>query len=233
MFAKIRVLPILILAAMILFGVKVVELRRGAADFGIATALAQSDENKAAKDDAAEKAKTPGPRDDAADRDGKASKTGGKSDNKKIASRQKTKKKTNFTPAEIEVLQRLSGRREALEKRSQQMSMREKILQATEKRIDGKIAELKRLETRIKELLLEHDKETEKQINSLVKVYESMKPKDAARIFEELEMEILLNVTERMKEVKMAKVLAAMNPQKAKTLTVKLATRRRLPETGG
>jgi flagellar motility protein MotE (MotC chaperone) len=113
------------------------------------------------------------------------------------------------------------------------MAMREKILQATEKRIDGKIGELKKLETRIKKLLLQHDKETEEQLKSLVKVYESMKPKDAARIFEELEMEILLNVTERMKEVKMAKVLAAMSPAKAKTLTVKLATRRRLPKTGG
>jgi flagellar motility protein MotE (MotC chaperone) len=113
------------------------------------------------------------------------------------------------------------------------MAMREKILQATEIRIDTKIDELKKLEIRIKGLLLDHDKESEQQIKSLVKVYENMKPKDAARIFEKLEMEILLDVTERMKEVKMAKVMAAMDPMKAKTLTVRLATRRRLPRTGG
>ena len=47
MFGKIRVLPILILAAMMLLGVKVVELRRGVADFGFATARAQSDKSKA------------------------------------------------------------------------------------------------------------------------------------------------------------------------------------------
>ena len=49
---------------------------------------------------------------------------------------------------------------------------------------------------------------------------------------EQLDMDILLDVTERMREQKMAPVLAAMDPEKAKSLTVELATRRRLPETG-
>jgi len=238
MFGKIRVLPVVILAAMLLLGVKVVELRRGVAAIGFPVAWAKSEDGEGAKAKSAlsneEGAKTPGPVDEPAEAPAaKAKAKSGKTDDKKVASRRKIAKKTSFTPAEVEVLQKLSGRRVELEQRSRQMAMREKILQATEKRIDGKIGELKKLETRIKKLLLQHDKETEAQIKSLVKVYESMKPKDAARIFEELEMEILLNVTERMKEVKMAKVLAAMSPAKAKTLTVKLATRRRLPKTGG
>ena len=197
MFAKFKILPIVILAAMLLLGVKVVELSRGTADFGIATAFAKGDKDKAKAADEA-KSKTPGPADDAVAEDEKGAvskskhgKTGGK-DGKKVASRKKIKKKTSFTEAEVEVLQRLSGRREALQQRSRQMAMREKILQATEQRIDKKIVDLKKLEIRIKSLLLEHDKEAEQQIKSLVKVYESMKPKDAARIFEQLEMEILL-----------------------------------------
>ncbi|MDA1098921.1 MAG: hypothetical protein O2967_08030 [Proteobacteria bacterium] len=274
MLGKIRILPIVILAAMMLLGIKVVELRRGVTDFGIATARAQSNKskddtakttetkNKETKANAsktkestaketdpkeanatetktneakanAKAAQSPAPRDETDTKaDEKTVQTGGKDTTEKVASRPKGETKTKFTPAEIEVLQRLSGRREALEQRSRQMAMREKILQATEKRIDNKIGELKKLEGRIKGLLLEHDKETEAQIKSLVKVYENMKPKEAARIFEELEMDILLDVTERMKEVKMAKVLAAMDPKKAKSLTVRLATHRRLPKTG-
>ena len=246
MLKRIRVLPTLILAAMMLLGIKVVELRRGVADFGIAAAWAKGDESKTdtSKDqtDKAKKAKaemtktdgakTPAPVEKPADKAENKTKSKGDGEGAKMASRPAAKK-MKFTPAEVEVLQRLSGRREALAQRSRQMAMREKILQATEKRIDNKIGELKKLEERIKGLLLEHDKEAEEQIKSLVKVYESMKPKEAARIFEQLEMEILLNVTERMKEVKMAKVLAAMDPKKAKNLTVKLATRRRLPKTGG
>ena len=214
MLAKIRVLPIVILAAMLLLGVKVVELRRGVADIGFAVAWAKAGEDKnaktggtkdggAKKDDGLSKAdgaKTPGPMDEANDTDAsKAKPKAGKKDDKNVASRRKVKKKTSFTPAEVEVLQKLSGRRMELEQRSGQMAMREKILQATEKRIDTKIGELKNLEGRIKKLLLQHDKEAEGQIKSLVKVYESMKPKDAARIFEELEMDILLDVTEHVR----------------------------------
>ncbi len=247
MLKNIRVLPAVILAAMMLLGIKVVELRRGVADFGVATASAQSAESKddTAKDKTdkakkakaemtkAEGAKTPAPAETSAEKAKEKTMSKGDEDGAKKMARRPAAKKMKFTPAEVEVLQRLSGRREALAQRSRQMAMREKILQATEKRIDNKIGELKTLEERIKGLLMEHDKEAEEQIKSLVKVYESMKPKEAARIFEELEMDILLDVTERMKEVKMAKVLAAMDPKKAKNLTVELATHRRLPKTGG
>ena len=176
MLAKIRVLPIVILAAMLLLGVKVVELRRGVADIGFAVAWAKAGEDKnaktggtkdggAKKDDGLSKAdgaKTPGPMDEANDTDAsKAKPKAGKKDDKNVASRRKVKKKTSFTPAEVEVLQKLSGRRMELEQRSGQMAMREKILQATEKRIDTKIGELKNLEGRIKKLLLQHDKESD------------------------------------------------------------------------
>ena len=50
----------------------------------------------------------------------------------------------------------------------------------------------------------------------LVKLYESMKPRDAAAIFNELDMPVLLQVLDRMKEAKAAPVLAAMQPDKAR-----------------
>jgi flagellar motility protein MotE (MotC chaperone) len=69
----------------------------------------------------------------------------------------------------------------------------------------------------------------------LVKLYESMKPRDAATIFNDLEMAVLLQVVDRMKEAKAAPVLAAMQPDKARELTAKLAdmrTRRDNPGGG-
>ena len=56
-----------------------------------------------------------------------------------------------------------------------------------------------------------------------------MKPKDAARIFEQLDMVVLLDVIERMKERKSAPILAKMKPQRAKEITLELAQRRGLP----
>jgi len=135
--------------------------------------------------------------------------------------------------SEIDLLQDLSNRRQELEARRQQLDTRERLLMATEKRIDKKIERLKSIEAEIKDLLRTHSEEEEAQLNSLVKVYEAMKPKDAARIFEKLDMDILISVIERMKERKVAPVLAEMDPDAAKALTIELATRKQLPSIDG
>ncbi len=134
----------------------------------------------------------------------------------------------SMTDQEIELLQALADRRRELQLRSRQLDQREVLLKAAERRIDEKVVGLKALHKSIQDLLLEQDEQTENQYKSLVKIYESMKPKDAARIFEELEMAVLLPVVERMKERKTAPILAKMNPSKAKALTVELAKRREL-----
>ncbi len=106
------------------------------------------------------------------------------------------------------------------------MEMREGLLKAAEKRVESKIAELKSLQETIDNLIRKYNEQEEAKMQSLVKIYESMKPKDAARIFERLDMEILLEVVERMKERKSAPILADMDPARAKSITVELARRR-------
>lgn len=134
-----------------------------------------------------------------------------------------------LTDEEIELLQSLAQRREELEQRAKAMDQREVMLAAAEGRIEEKIQELEALRATIEGLLEEHGEQEEAQLRSLVKIYESMKPKDAARIFEELDMAVLLDVIERMKERKSAPILAKMNPVRAKAITLELAQRRELP----
>ncbi|HEY9539769.1 MAG TPA: hypothetical protein VIS03_19405, partial [Kiloniellaceae bacterium] len=134
-----------------------------------------------------------------------------------------------MTDEEIALLQSLAQRREEIEQRAREIDEREVLLKAAEQRIDQKIGELESLQSSIEALLVTHDEQSEAQMQSLVKIYESMKPKDAARIFEELDMEVLLEVVERMKERKTAPILAEMNPERAKTVTLELAQRRALP----
>lgn len=134
-----------------------------------------------------------------------------------------------MTDEELVLLQSLSQRREELEQRAREIDEREVLLKAAEQRIDQKIGELEGLQASIEALLVKHDEQSEGQLQSLVKIYESMKPKDAARIFEELDMEVLLEVVERMKERKTAPILAEMDPERAKTVTLELAQRRELP----
>ncbi len=134
-----------------------------------------------------------------------------------------------MTDQEIDLLQALAERRQHLERRARQIDQREVLLQAAERRIEDKVGGLKALQKSIEKLLLEHEQQTEGQYRSLVKIYENMKPKDAARIFEELDMAVLLAVVERMKERKTAPILAKMNPLRAKAITIELAQRRELP----
>jgi flagellar motility protein MotE (MotC chaperone) len=61
-------------------------------------------------------------------------------------------------------------------------------------------------------------------------MYETMKPKEAARIFERLDMGVLIDVAKRMQPRKMSAVLAVMDPVAAQELTVELATGDKLPE---
>jgi flagellar motility protein MotE (MotC chaperone) len=138
-----------------------------------------------------------------------------------------------LTDEEIELLQQLAERRAEIDRRAAELDQRRVLLEAAEKRIDEKVAELESLKKVIEELLILQDVQEQRQLDSLVKIYESMKPKDAARIFGELDMVVLLDVIERMKERKIAPILAEMNPQRAKAITIELAQRRGLPEQSG
>ncbi|MGF7210979.1 flagellar motility protein MotE (MotC chaperone) [Skermanella aerolata] len=130
---------------------------------------------------------------------------------------------------QAEVFQRLTERREELDRRTRELDQREALLSAAQQRIDQKVTELTELRTNIEGLLRQVDEKQTAQLESLVKIYETMKPKDAARIFEALELPVLLDVVERMREGKSAPVLAAMDPLKAKEVTASLIERRALP----
>lgn len=139
---------------------------------------------------------------------------------------------TLLTQAEIDLLQKLAERREALENQEKEMEMRTGLLNAAEARIDKKVEKLKELQATIEKLITVYDDQQNTKMQSLVKIYENMKPKDAARIFEELDMDTLLMVAERMKERKLAPIMAKMGPDKAREITVELSRLRQLPQSG-
>ncbi|MGZ5989785.1 MAG: MotE family protein, partial [Rhizomicrobium sp.] len=137
---------------------------------------------------------------------------------------------TSASAAEVDVLTSLTRRRAELDARERALNMRENLLNAGEGRVDQKIASLKALQTQIQGLLAQRDAAQDNQIASLVKTYSTMKPKDAARIFDTLADDVLLPVAKGMKSDVLAPVLAAMNSEAAQRLTVKLAALLKLPE---
>ncbi|WP_431308524.1 MotE family protein, partial [Azospirillum oryzae] len=125
-----------------------------------------------------------------------------------------------------ELLQHFAERRAEIERRTKEMEQREALLAAAEKRIEQKVAEMEKTKSDIQKLMAQGDEKQSAQLESLVKIYETMKPKEAARIFEELDMPVLLGVIQKMKEQKTAPILAAMDPVKAKEVTSALVERR-------
>ncbi len=128
----------------------------------------------------------------------------------------------SMTDEEIDLLQALAERRRELDLRAHDLEQREILLRAVEQRIEEKVGGLKAL-------LKQQEQQTDDQYTSLVKIYESMKPKDAARIFEKMDLAVLMPVVERMKERKTAPILAKMNPVKATAIITQLAQRRKAP----
>jgi flagellar motility protein MotE (MotC chaperone) len=132
--------------------------------------------------------------------------------------------------AEIDVLTSLSKRRSELDSREQDLDMQANLIAAAEQRVDGKIASLKDLQSQMQTLLGQRDAADQAQINALVKTYSSMKPADAARIFDNLDETVELNVAALMKSDVLGAILAKMQPDTAEKLTVRLANRLKLPD---
>jgi len=229
---KIRLVPVTIFAATLMLTMKVADIFD---DFNLQNIPLQL--SKAVAQD-----QTPKPQQKAASgANNKTTPTGEESSNSKESEKGEASGKdednpdndpTLFTQSEIDLLQELSDRREQIEKMSKQINLREGLLKAAEKRISKRVSELKQLQKTINDLIKTHDDQQETKIASLVKIYEAMKPKDAARIFEQLDLNTLLIVAERMKERKLAPVMAQMNPEKAKDVTVELSRLRELPLPG-
>ena len=128
-------------------------------------------------------------------------------------------------PGERAVLERLQSRRQELDTRSREMEMRESLLKAAEKRLEDKVAELKDAEGRVNTAMGTRDKVEADRFKSIVSMYENMKAKDAARIFDRLDMRILVEVSTQINPRKMSEILAQMSPDNAEHLTVELANR--------
>jgi flagellar motility protein MotE (MotC chaperone) len=130
-----------------------------------------------------------------------------------------------LSSAEKALLDRLQARRQELDGRSQELDLRENLLRAAEKKIEEQLVELKAVEDRI--AAAEEAKKTQEdaKLKDLVIMYENMKPKEAAAIFDVMEMRVLVDVASKMAPKKAGDVIAKMEPTAAERLTVALAKR--------
>jgi flagellar motility protein MotE (MotC chaperone) len=144
-----------------------------------------------------------------------------------------------ISATEMGLLQDLRARRSELDARQGALDARQAVLDASEKRLSARVDELAALQSKLEALEAARKQREETNWSGLVKLYEAMKPRDAAGIFNDLEMPILLQILDRMKEAKAAPILAAMEADRAREATTKLAemrlreTKMAAPGSGG
>lgn len=131
--------------------------------------------------------------------------------------------------AERAVLEALRARRAEIDAREVALGQREMLIAAAERRLADRLDELGALRQRLEAESRQRDDRTEQGWRQMVRLYENMRPRDAAGIFDELDMPVLLQVVDRMREAKAAPVLAAMRPERARLVTTELARHRARP----
>jgi flagellar motility protein MotE (MotC chaperone) len=131
--------------------------------------------------------------------------------------------------AERAILERLQQRREELDARARELDIRENLIKAAEQRIDAHLAEVKEVESRIKVETEAKDQAELGRFKNLVTMYENMKPRDAAKIFDRLDMDVLIKVASQINPRSMADIMAQMTPDVADRLTVELASKAQGP----
>ena len=134
-----------------------------------------------------------------------------------------------YSDVKLEMFEDLSKRRKELEEKEKELLVREALLKTAQAELEQKYTELTAVKGDIEELLKKQSNAEDERITSLVKIYEGMKPKDAARIFDNLDMDVLMQVVSRMSERKSAPIIAAMNEDKARNVTILMAEQNKLP----
>lgn len=125
------------------------------------------------------------------------------------------------SPQERALLEKLKDRSGEIEARNRDLEMRDNLLRLSERKLDEKIGELRTLEGQLGKGNPQAD--AKNRYRPLVVMYENMKPKDAARVFDRLDLMVLMSLVDHMNPRKMSEILAAMEPAAAEKLTVALA----------
>jgi flagellar motility protein MotE (MotC chaperone) len=127
--------------------------------------------------------------------------------------------------SERAILERLQARRQEIESRAREIEIRESLMKSAEKRMESKIEELKAVEARISTATGAKNEADAARFKGIVTMYETMKPKDAAKVFDRLEMPVLYEIASQIAPRKMSDILGLMQPEAAERLTVELARR--------
>lgn len=129
-------------------------------------------------------------------------------------------------PKDLQALLEAFGERESrIEAREAAIRDRMHALRIADAEIETKLTELKAADEQLRETMAMAETASENDLEKLTKVYESMKPKQAAALFEEMDPNFAAGFLGRMRPEAAANIMAGLSPEAAHVFSVVLAGR--------
>lgn len=147
---------------------------------------------------------------DKADKDGKSEKI--EEDSKKV-----------FTNEEINHFSKLNERKRELDSREEELNRMESELQNQKIELEKKMVELENTRRNIASVLNDRVKADNEKIDILVQVYSTMKPQQAAKVFETMDEDLAVEILGRMKKKSSAEIMNLLKAEKTQIFSEKFA----------
>ena len=127
-------------------------------------------------------------------------------------------------PRELQDVARdLAERRRRLEADEGGLAVERAAVQTARDDLANEVARLETLKGDLEKLAGAASAEEEERRRRLVRLYETMKPKSAAAVFDALDIDTALPILRRMREARAAAIMGAMDPKRVRLLTLELA----------
>lgn len=131
------------------------------------------------------------------------------------------------TPEEI--LQSLRQERALIDRQKAALAAREAKLSLARQGVDAETQRLKALKAEVAGLLKKATAAHDADLARLVKLYQAMKPQDAAAILNNSDLEVTVMVLSTMNERKAAPIMAQMAPDRVRAVSKIILERAKLP----
>lgn len=122
-------------------------------------------------------------------------------------------------------MQAIAEKNAALTEREEIISSYEEKLEDREKQIEAKILELKEAEISLRGTISAAQNSAREDVEKLTLLYEKMKSKEAAAVFELMEPSLAAGFLSNMKQEQASGILAKVSPEKSYAISIYLAGR--------
>ncbi|MDG0815361.1 magnesium transporter MgtE N-terminal domain-containing protein [Bdellovibrio svalbardensis] len=128
-----------------------------------------------------------------------------------------------MTAEDLDHLTKLNDRKKELDAREEELARQETELQTQKVELDKRLKELEEMRGKISSMLEERVKADDQKIDTLVQMYSNMKAPQAAKVFETMDEDLVVELLGRMKKKNAADIMNLLKPEKAQIISEKYA----------